>query len=73
MPFPFIQERTIETIKLNYDEQMLEDIFSILNPNNVNPILATAVMIREDKKLFKSKWNERFENLFPEIAKTYIK
>lgn len=68
----FVQEETINTLKRKIKENYLNDIFEILEKENTNPLLATAVMLRENESLNNSYWKKLFKSRFPEIAKSYL-
>ena len=68
----WIQEAAIHTIKRNITEAYLKDIFEILEKGKNNPLLATAVMLRENKATINSFWINEFKTRFPKIAKSYL-
>ena len=68
----FVQEEAINTIKQKLKEDYLNDVFEILDEKRINPLLATAVMLRENKELKNSYWEKSFRTRFPEIASSYL-
>ena len=69
----WIQEEVINIIKRNLNENYLKDIFEILEKDKVNPLIATAILIRENKDLKNSNWAKEFTHRFPEIAYSYLR
>lgn len=67
----WIQEEVINTIKKNLTENYVEDIFEILEKNKNNPLIATAILLRDNDNL-NSFWKNEFKRKFPEIANFYL-
>lgn len=68
----WIQERAINTLQISFKQNYIKDIFEILDEEKVNPLLAMAGILRQDKRLKNSLWMNKFQKQFPKISKYYI-
>ncbi|MFK8005151.1 MAG: hypothetical protein AB8H03_02220 [Saprospiraceae bacterium] len=68
----WIQERVINTLQTSFKQNYMKDIFEILDREKVNPLLAMAVILNQDKRFKNSLWMNEFKKRFPEIAASYI-